>query len=233
MDDDGVQESDTDVQVSSTRIGSFGMLLFAIVTLLAGLVLSVVHKDAPSRKPTSLLSQLRRKMGVRRIWIASQLLFGACMFATIFVTSVGGICLLVGVSGMSWAVALWAPYAVISAHLSMSNDDQEEEPMAKSYSDNEKHQAERVEKPRDETERRPGVVIGLYNSSIAGAQITAAVICTIVFSMMQGTSQDSVGWALRIGCLTSIVAALLTRQIQDGDNHSEEEVRGPHGAAAT
>ncbi|EHL01534.1 putative General alpha-glucoside permease [Glarea lozoyensis 74030] len=44
------------------------------------------------------------------------------MLATLLVSSISGTCILVGIAGISWAVTIWAPFAIISIELSVIND---------------------------------------------------------------------------------------------------------------
>ncbi|KAJ5709194.1 hypothetical protein N7493_010528 [Penicillium malachiteum] len=55
---------------------------------------------------------------LRRTWLLSHVLFAICTFSTFFISSyqVGSIA--IGFIGISWAVTLWAPFALISAEVS-------------------------------------------------------------------------------------------------------------------
>ncbi|KAJ5609678.1 hypothetical protein N7528_010245 [Penicillium herquei] len=55
---------------------------------------------------------------LRRTWLLSHVLFAICTFSTFFISSyqVGSIA--IGLIGISWAVTLWAPFALISAEVS-------------------------------------------------------------------------------------------------------------------
>ncbi|OJJ41370.1 hypothetical protein ASPWEDRAFT_56501 [Aspergillus wentii DTO 134E9] len=51
---------------------------------------------------------------LRRAWLLSHVLFAICMFSTFFTSSFQAGTVLVGFVGISWAVTLWAPFALIS-----------------------------------------------------------------------------------------------------------------------
>ncbi|KAL1413550.1 hypothetical protein Q8F55_001324 [Vanrija albida] len=48
-----------------------------------------------------------------RLWWMAQILFAVTMALTTFTTSVGGAYFLIGVTGVSWALTQWAPFALI------------------------------------------------------------------------------------------------------------------------
>lgn len=55
---------------------------------------------------------------LRRTWILSHILFALCAFSTIFVSSYQAGSAIIGLTGICWAVTLWAPFALISAEVS-------------------------------------------------------------------------------------------------------------------
>jgi solute carrier family 45 protein 1/2/4 len=134
----------------------------------------------------------------------SHILFAICMLLTIVVTSFTGIFVLVGLSGISWAITIWAPFAIIGAEIS---DGLVENPLLGRY------------------ERRQGIVMGLHNVAIASPQVVAAVGSTIIFWMLDGMDhgpQDSsIGWVLRLSALPALVAAVLTRRVRDAVSRLE------------
>ncbi|KAF8854396.1 MFS general substrate transporter [Acephala macrosclerotiorum] len=229
--------TDQEVQARSTRIGSFGLLLFALVALVAGAILPLAHKHAScqdSRKvvPSGINVTIRRFGSIRCLWIMSHVLFACCMLATFFISSLQGVCILVGLSGISWAITIWAPYAIISTHISHDGDDGGtylhcSEPLVLHYSESEEEEDDQQFQGRygekgdgnDETcERRPGIAFGLHNAAIAGPQIVAAAACSLIFWMLEGSSQDGIVWALRAGGLAALGAAVLARGVREEDS---------------
>lgn len=106
------------------------MMLFAFMALIAGTVLPLAHKQAMlhrrRRRPAEASwtrAVIQWPYTISRLWVTSQLLFAACMLSTSLVLSLEGACVLVGLSGMSWAITIWAPYAVISAHVSDAGEE--------------------------------------------------------------------------------------------------------------
>jgi solute carrier family 45 protein 1/2/4 len=135
----------------------------------------------------------------------AHLVFSGCMFATIFVRSIGGATALIGVVGISWALTLWAPFAIISAEISKRDA----------------LRRARHESGQDsgEEEDQAGVILGIHNMAIAAPQILATVGSSIIFKFFQkprGTPGDhSISIVLASGGLFTLIAAFLTSRIKD------------------
>ena len=117
----------------ATRVGTLALLVYAITSLCTNVLLPFFiapSYDSPSsasvrsqRSYTTRLDRLLDKMVIpwltlRRAWLCSHLIFATCMFSTLIVRSVAGATALIGVVGISWAITLWAPFAIISAEVS-------------------------------------------------------------------------------------------------------------------
>lgn len=162
------------------------------------------------------------------------------MVGTFFISSLHGVCVLVGLSGVSWAIAIWAPYAIISTHVSHDGDGGDDNSRG-TYSDSSKplvldsgeseedgdqqrgHYDENGESSDEDCERRPGIAFGLHNAVIAGPQIVAAAVCSFMFWILEGKSQDEIGWVLRAGGLAALGAAVLAKGIKDEHSKPSEE----------
>ncbi|KAK7741902.1 hypothetical protein SLS62_010914 [Diatrype stigma] len=224
------QRLDKDFQARAARMGSLGLMLFALVALITGTILSITaHKPAGRGRHTRLTQS------IRLMWVASQALFALCMLATAFTSSLSGVYILVGLCGISWAVTVWAPFALISAQIvqdtGRSGATIHSEPLMQhegesAMEDDRQHDVEVGDKEGDDQhdrrdgaddacERRPGIVLGLHNVAIAGPQIVAAAGCSLIFWMLEGSSEESVGWALRAGGLAALGAAIMAGGIHD------------------
>jgi solute carrier family 45, member 1/2/4 len=107
---------------TATRIASFALVLESFVSLFANLFLPLLLRG-PLHVPGLTL---------RRYWIASHILFAALMWSTLFITRVQGAVTMVAVAGVSWALALWAPFALIAKCVSHLNDVSRRESIASS-----------------------------------------------------------------------------------------------------
>ncbi|KAL6802986.1 hypothetical protein GGI42DRAFT_323610 [Trichoderma sp. SZMC 28013] len=231
-----VQRFDEGFQARAAKVGPLGLMLFALVAFVAGAFLSTAHKHANrggqvfGNTFTGLIRSLRR------MWITSQVLFAVCMFATAFAPSLRGVYILVSLSGISWSVTIWAPFALISAHTvhdtgrrsgetiySQPLMRDEEDSLIEDYEQQNLMVGEKEgddghvygEEADDVYERRPGVIMGLHNVAIAAPQIAAAASCSLIFWILEGSSQDSVGWTLRFGGLAALGAAIMASEIQE------------------
>ncbi|KAK7049408.1 hypothetical protein VNI00_006009 [Paramarasmius palmivorus] len=55
----------------------------------------------------------RLQLHLASLWAVSHAVFAACMCGTFFTTSVAGATLLIAITGFSWAVTQWAPFALL------------------------------------------------------------------------------------------------------------------------
>jgi solute carrier family 45, member 1/2/4 len=142
---------------------------------------------------------------LRRAWLLSHLCFALCMLATFFISSVGAAITLVGFIGFSWALTLWAPFALISAEISKRNT--------------ESRRLERRNGLRIENEDQAGIILGLHNVAISAPQIFASLVCSAIFKAAQrprGTAGDeSTAWVLRFGGAAALIAAYMTYRVEE------------------
>jgi len=189
------------IEDEATRMGSFGLLLFAAVALFAGAVLPPLLSHAQRRDQShnkeDLRFHTRNSWDMQRIWMLSHVLFALSMLSTFFISSLWGTYILVGICGVSWAATIWIPFAIIS--MAITDTTTSEEKCLGTQ----------------EIERRPGIVTSLHNVAIAGPQIVAAVCTSLIFCLFDrlkiGGLNDSIGWTLRIAAFSTITAAMLTK----------------------
>lgn len=120
----------------ATRVGTFALLIYAITSLTTNIFLpfliaptydtQVVTSGASMRSRKSYTTRTTRFLDslvvpwltLRRAWLIAHCIFAACMFSTLIVRSVWAATVLIGIVGISWALTLWAPFAIISAEIS-------------------------------------------------------------------------------------------------------------------
>ncbi|KKZ59945.1 hypothetical protein EMCG_05236 [[Emmonsia] crescens] len=166
--------------VTATRVGTFALLVYAIISFAASIILPLVvvptyrppvtapriraphsrrpHPYLTRRESTSTISitassaaalpqlqpppqlsvsepleQAKREaptllsrlqipgFTLRRAWFLSHILFSMCMFSTFFITTPQAGTVVVAIVGISWALTLWAPFALISAEVANSD----------------------------------------------------------------------------------------------------------------
>ncbi|RDA92249.1 hypothetical protein CP533_5695 [Ophiocordyceps camponoti-saundersi (nom. inval.)] len=226
----------------ATRIGTFALLINAIVSLSTNVFLPLFV--------TPSLDELKEQEGnvgsfpwarwlripgltVKRSWIGSLVLFAGAMFCCPLVSSVEAATALIGVAGITWAMALWAPWAIIGAEINRrdalartrkrsSGQDATDE------DDDATVTEEEAENDKDEA----GVVLGIHNMAIAVPQIIATVGSSIIFKLWQkprGTAGDrSIGVVMALGGACVLFSVLFAAGIDDDDK--EEAVDAERGS---
>lgn len=128
-----------------------------------------------------------------QIWTLAHISFAFLMFSTVLAdTHIGGT-IIIALAGVSWAMTLWAPYAIIGQELAAKQNKGPEDSSTES---------------RISVENQAGVIMSLHNTAISMPQIAAALVCSAIFwiSKVAG-SEDGVGWCLRAGGLAALAAA--------------------------
>lgn len=213
----------------ATRIGTFALLVYAITSLTTNLFLpfliapsydshSARSSISSSKSYSTRLSRFLDALVIpgltlRRAWLIAHFIFAGCMFSTLFVRSIGAATALIGVVGVSWALTLWAPFAIISAEVSKRDA------------------LRRVREARGEEvppEDQAGLILGIHNMAVAAPQILATIGSSIMFKIFQkprGTPGDrSISMVLAAGGLFTLVAAYLTSQLKDEVRLPQEDM---------
>jgi solute carrier family 45, member 1/2/4 len=165
---------------------------------------------------------------LRRAWMLSQILFAACMWSTIFISTplIGSI--MVALVGVSWSLTLWAPFALISGDIAKRDELRR------------KRQRERVangqavdeldDKDTDD-ENQAGIILGLHNVAVSAPQILATLISSAIFKVLQKPrnvpGDMSVGWTLRIGGIAALVSAFITYRMKEPGDEDESDLLVP------
>ncbi len=217
----------------ATRVGTFALLVYAIVSLSTNVLLPFFiapSYDAPlydstssfhsNKSYTTRFSRLLDALVIpgltlRRAWLCSHLIFATCMFSTLIVRSIAAATALIGIVGISWALTLWAPFAIISAEVSKRDAIRRARRSQARFA----CQSDGGEAALDVNEDQAGVILGIHNMSIAAPQILATVGSSILFKFLQkprGTPGDrSIAVVLAAGGISTLVAAYLTSRIKD------------------
>lgn len=241
-----------DLYEEATRIGTFALLIFAITSLATNVFLPFfiaptydnrpVAEAAGSGEDTASFndydgpkSWLERLVipgfTLRRAWMYSQILFFGAMICTVFVRSVEVATVLIGLVGITWALTLWAPWAIISAEishrdallrsqrqlsLSPNRGAVGNAPSLDGYSEHDRD----IDSQDDAEETdQAGVILGIHNMAIAAPQIIATVASSILFRIFQkprGTPGDhSIAIVMALGGIAVLVSAWFIHCIRD------------------
>lgn len=190
------------------RYGTSANLLFAIVALLTNIGLPLLaqasnKKDHDTwlekRFSSPLLSRLIHypRLGIARTWTYAHILYALTMFTTFLVTSQAGATAVIGIAGLSWALMLWAPFAIMGAEIARRNQ---------SVGDDGERSAE----------IGAGAIVGIHNVATSLPQIFAAMICSGIFWLASTMgSENGTAWVLRAGGCAGLGAAYLTSKMKD------------------
>jgi len=223
----------------ATRKGEFAMLIYSIVAVIAGTILphlatrdrrlmahkqdvnedaeisrlrdTVRHWRAEAARKGSKLRLPIMPFLLRNIWTAALLLFTILTFSTFFISTVNQATVFISLVGVCWAVAMWAPFAIImellkelqkpqtpssrGAHTrTVSTPDYtlrhngERRPLLRTRSHDE------YETGQDEAEvSKPvagGTVLGVHNLAIVLPQLLVALITSVIFRIVDGESDQ-------------------------------------------
>ncbi|KAJ1967406.1 hypothetical protein IWQ62_001879 [Dispira parvispora] len=123
-----------DTMGEATRMGSYAMLIYALVSLGVSWLLPILITPSSNVLPSSSGTGLNRPLAysgsiVRRIisllqctlaqlWVISNALFGLAMLSTFVITGHGQATVMVALCGFCWSVTMWAPFSLIGEYLS-------------------------------------------------------------------------------------------------------------------
>ncbi|WYZ40100.1 hypothetical protein EsH8_IV_000441 [Colletotrichum jinshuiense] len=233
----------------ATRVGTFALLINSIVSLLTNVFLpffvaptydshpvcdipgetDASSADYEEEKPSWLDRLQIPGFTLKRAWFASLILFAGAMFCTVIVRTVEAATALIGLVGITWAMTLWAPWAIISAEISrrdakiraakqrqFSPSRHGEGPASPSL--NSIADSDRSVSSDDEPDQA-GVILGIHNMAIAAPQIIATVGSSIIFRVWQkprGTPGDhSIAIVLALGGIAVLVSAFFVARIKE------------------
>lgn len=234
-----------DVWEDATRYATFALLIFAIVSFAASMLLPIIVtrtysissidsalqpldklkliENADSTMPARLKAFLSKAqiswLTLRRAWLLSHIFYALLMFATFLVRDHVGATIITAFVGIPWALTLWAPFALISAEISKRDT----ELRLRSGSGN-------VEDNTGEQHDQAGVILGLHNVAVSAPQILATIVSSIIFKFFQkprGQPYDtSVAWVLRFGGLAALAAAYCTFRVnEEGESATGHETQ--------
>ncbi|CAN8097009.1 unnamed protein product [Discula destructiva] len=224
-----------DLYEEATRVGTFALLIFAITSLATNVFLPFLIAptydrapigEAPGEGPTMPVRTYDEKktwadhlvipgLTLRRAWLLSQLLFMISMLCTVLVRTVPAATVLIGLVGITWALTLWAPFAIISAEISRRDALLRQKkravttaalagPSAPSTStaaaaaaaaaasasgaprfDGYSSDNDHKLDDAEEESDQAGVILGIHNMAIAAPQILATMGSSLIFKFFQ------------------------------------------------
>lgn len=249
----------------ATRVGTFAMLVYSVTSLATNVILpsfidptfdnEPVVSDAASETSGSVSGRKSKRtkplqwlvipgFTLKRAWMLSHILFAAAMFAAPFIRTVRAANVIIGFFGITWAMTLWAPWAIISAELSrrdfliraqrqrLRTTNQSGGSGAPLEGLGEEHHLE-AEAEVNET----GVIMGIHNMAIAAPQFIATIVCSIVFDFSEkprGVPGDhSIAISFAVGGVFVFFASFLVLRIKDDISVPADAIAMMEGADAS
>ncbi|EED18235.1 sucrose transporter, putative [Talaromyces stipitatus ATCC 10500] len=172
--------------------------------------------DDAKKKRFDFVKKLRIPgLTLRRTWLLSLALLSVCMFSTFFITTAQAATVVIGIVGISWAVTLWAPFALISAEVAQRDAERRLNRLQAEFDALSGHEIthtaeiernhEEEEEDEDEEEQdieaaatipkidtdeasptdQAGIVLGLHNVAVSFPQIFSTMISSLIFKALQ------------------------------------------------
>ncbi|CAG8492188.1 3826_t:CDS:1 [Acaulospora colombiana] len=110
-------------KLDGTQAGSFSLLLFSIVSLVASFVLPLLVTPSDTDVPLRELSmkQLLRLplpfLTLPKLWTISHFIFAFAMMSTWWVGNVVQADLIIGFIGVTWSISMWAPFSLLGEYI--------------------------------------------------------------------------------------------------------------------
>ncbi|RKP08213.1 major facilitator superfamily domain-containing protein, partial [Thamnocephalis sphaerospora] len=244
----------------AARAGSYAFLIYSIVSLVTACVLPVVVAtgEHASTRMTKASGQASLVIGwllnLPRVYTLGHLVFGLALLSTLLAHSVSAATVVIGACGISWAIMMWAPFALIGEIISSDSDDDDRAAVgddddarvpgpsgsamdldadadgrdALTLVDEDDLAEPPVQKRR--LRDSAGEILGIHNVYVVLPQFLSTFTSSILFALFDaraagsshveeaagiadddgGHSPMAIGWILRLGGLSVLVAAFLS-----------------------
>ncbi|CAG8566202.1 5287_t:CDS:2, partial [Funneliformis mosseae] len=212
--------NDQDFIYKATRAGSFGLLIYSMVSVVAGTFIpQFTPKTYPSNSPFTIYN----------IYTASHIIFFFIMMTTYFVRTEHDAIAVLASIGVPWAIAMWIPFALVGEFVQKEdveaitentlvrpteiNDIENDSTLASSSLSQLIDTNEQIEGEFD-----AGMILGVHNMYIVFPQFVVSLISAIIFKLVNSKvgnveTNDGVGWVLRFGGFMALIAAVLSRYL--------------------
>ncbi|EUC29974.1 hypothetical protein COCCADRAFT_39707 [Bipolaris zeicola 26-R-13] len=190
------------------QAGTRASFVFASITFASSLLLPLIARYS-ARQPASgrsIPTVTIFSLSLGHVWYLAHCLFATLMFLTCFVYTVPAATTVVGMLGIAWSVASWAPYALISTEIATIKAQSEGLHMS-------------TEKNTGATgawaDETTAGIIAIHNMAISLPQIGAALGCTLLFKLVEMSKRDdSAAFAFKFAGIMAVVAAWIGRTLR-------------------
>ncbi|GAO14393.1 hypothetical protein UVI_02055180 [Ustilaginoidea virens] len=233
------------------RLGSTSLVIYSSITCVGAFVLPLLVKSLDeetytARPPQAVAGLLKAFQGLKpdllTMWVFGHMMFAASMFFAPFATSYCFATTLVCLCGIPWAIAMWAPTALLGIEVNklsghgyrrLSNDPTEMEMPSLNEGAPSLLSGDGPEASPSNTSpsgELSGVYFGILNIYTTIPQLLGTMIATIVFSILEpGKSREladdsvvepekdgpnAIAVCLFIGAMCAVVASFATRKLR-------------------
>lgn len=158
---------------SGERIGSYALFLQAIVTTITSWVLPAVAS----------LCEANSYISLPILYTAAHLLFGLCAIVSVSVRSVETATFITSLCGVSWAVMMWAPFALIGEALKRNNASYVRLSTT-SNSENVEDQLNDNEMGAAGKNSETGTILGIHNVYVVAPQFLVSFFSSIIYFLL-------------------------------------------------
>lgn len=219
-----------ELEEEATRRGSQALLVFAVVSLAGNFLLpylstSTYSADTVPKHHRIPGRWLRPNLTVSQLWTAGHVVFVLATLSTFFIRTAGQATVFVGVLGIPWSVALWAPFVLVSEEVSRIKHKKESLPLTTTQP--------RARYKFEGYEHNAGIILGIHNVAVALPQVVSSLFASLLFKILDAatpegteTGQDSagsLGWVFRFGGAATLVAVWLSVHLKAGDELDADE----------
>ncbi|CAG8555337.1 178_t:CDS:2 [Dentiscutata erythropus] len=220
--------NDPDFFDKSTRYGSFALLMYSWISFVAGSLI-------PQITPTS--SSSRNPFTIYNIYTISHIFFALIAWCTLFVNTVEQSICLIGSFGIPWAISMWVPFAMVGEYVQQEDENQiQENTEVRPLNNNDIEQDTSMNlelsstssaAPTSPTEGEgekfaAGMILGVHNLYIVLPQLVVSLSSSVIIKLVNDFSHkdniensDAFGWVFRFGGIMAIIAAILSRYLDD------------------
>ncbi|PKY55231.1 MFS general substrate transporter [Rhizophagus irregularis] len=237
---DSSEEPSDDSVGDSIRAGSFSLLLYSIISLVASFVLPFLVSSNDSTRPKFSWKQLFQIpfvfLTVPKLWTISHFIFASSMLSTWFVTNGTQANILISLCGIAWAITMWAPFSILGEYIAkeyrspkQSNDMDEDTNQLMTSTEETTSEIPFIDSHGDISTKdssEAGVLLGIHNVYIVLPQFLVTIFSSIIFAILEPSGDkntirqhhphdknldaDSIGFVLRVGGFMAIIAGFLS-----------------------
>ncbi|KAI9477185.1 sugar transporter [Coemansia mojavensis] len=212
----------------ATRAGSFALFLYSIASLGFSMILPAFVEDESNASSIHNRPSMF-KVSLRTMWRMSLTAMCVILMMTYFVADVRGATILIVSMAFPWALAMWAPFALVGEYVAIASEHPQPMQFASEdygsallrYEDEEVNHTDDSQQQHEKLES--GTILGIHNMYVVFPQFVINAVSSLVFAWLgseptthsQGSRREAVGWVLRIGGASALIAAMMTFMLFD------------------